>query len=207
MKKFAILLTAAFVMTLILDSCSVQKRYHRKGFTVNWNNTSVKMKKNRQVIHSESIQEDIIVSDSKKTEKLKNKYEAPIEIDLANKNLNHPVAIDMMFNRPQNNIGGEKIENEKFNNAISNRALSKKEVKSTKKEAKAIIKEIKKEQKKQGSNTDTALLVILALFFPPLAVYLYEGYRTDRCTVNLILSLLCGLPGVIHALIVVLEGR
>ena len=207
MKKFAILLTAALAMTLLLDSCSVQKRYHRKGFTVNWNNTSVKMKKNRQVIHSESIQEDIIVSDSKKTEKLKNKYEAPIKIDLANKNLNHPVAIDMLFNGPQNKIGEEKIESKKFNNAISNRALSKKEVKSTKKEAKAIIKEIKKEQKKQGSNTDTALLVILALFFPPLAVYLYEGYWTDRCTVNLILSLLCGLPGIIHALIVVLEGR
>ena len=208
MKKFAILLTAAFAMTLILDSCSVQKRYHRKGFTVNWNNTSVKMKKNRQVIQSENIQEeDIIVSDSKKTEKLKNKYEAPIKIDLANKNLNHPVAIDMLFNGPQNKIGEEKIESKKFNNAISNRALSKKEVKSTKKEAKAIIKEIKKEQKKQGSNTDTALLVILALFFPPLAVYLYEGYWTDRCTVNLILSLLCGLPGIIHALIVVLEGR
>ena len=207
MKKFAILLTAALAMTLLLDSCSVQKRYHRKGFTVNWNNTSVKMKKNRQVIHSESIQEDIIVSDSKKTEKLKNKYEAPIKIDLANKNLNHPVAIDMLFNGPQNNIGEEKIESKKFNNAISNRTLSKKEVKSTKKEAKAIIKEIKKERKKQGSNTDTALLVILALFFPPLAVYLYEGAWTDRCTVNLILSLLCGLPGIIHALIVVLEGR
>ena len=207
MKKFAILLTAALAMTLLLDSCSVQKRYHRKGFTVNWNNTSVKMKKNRQVIHSESIQEDIVVSESKKTEKLKNKYEAPIKIDLANKNLNHPVAIDMLFNGPQNKIGEEKIESKKFNNAISNRALSKKEVKSTKKEAKAIIKEIKKEQKKQGSNTDTALLVILALFFPPLAVYLYEGYWTDRCTVNLILSLLCGLPGIIHALIVVLEGR
>ena len=207
MKKFAILLTAALAMTLLLDSCSVQKRYHRKGFTVNWNNTSVKMKKNRQVIHSESIQEDIVVSESKKTEKLINKYETPIKIDLANKNLNHPVAIDMLFNGPQNNIGEEKIESKKFNNAISNRALSKKEVKSTKKEAKAIVKEIKKEQKKQGSNTDTALLVILALFFPPLAVYLYEGYWTDRCTVNLILSLLCGLPGIIHALIVVLEGR
>ena len=176
MKKIATLCTVAFGMTLLLDSCSVQKRYHRKGFTVNWNNTSVKMNKNRKVVHSESIQEDIIVSDSKKTEKLKNKYEAPIKIDLANKNLNHPVAIDMLFNGPQNNIGEEKIESKKFNNAISNRALSKKEVKSTKKEAKAIIKEIKKEQKKQGSNTDTALLVILALFFPPLAVYLYEGY-------------------------------
>ena len=85
--------------------------------------------------------------------------------------------------------------------------LNEQKAKSTKKEAKAIIKAIKKDQKKQGSNTDIALLVILALFIPPLAVYLYEGYWTDRCTINLILTLLCGIPGMIHALIVILEGR
>ena len=211
MKKIATLFTVAFGMTLLLDSCSVQKRYHRKGFTVNWNTTSVKMNKNRKVVHSESIQEDIIVSNSKKTEKLKNKYQAPITIDFANKNLNHPLEIDMVLNRSQENIREEKIENKKFNYAISNRALSKKEIKSTKKDTKAIIKAIKKEQKKQGANTDTVLLVLLAVFLPiigaPLAVYLYEGYWTERCTINVILSLLCGLPGVIHAIIVIFEGR
>ena len=207
MKKIATLFTILFAMILVLDSCSVQKRYHRKGFTVNWNNASVKMNKNRKVVHSESIQEDIIVSNSKKTEKLKNKYQAPITIDFANKNLNHPLEIDMVLNRSQENIREEKIENKKFNYAISNRELSKIEVKSTKKDAKAIIKAIKKEQKKQGANTDIVLLVLLAILLPPLAVYLYEGYWTDRCTINLILTLLCGIPGVIHALIVVLEGR
>ena len=83
MKKFALLLTAAFTMTLVLDSCSVQKRYHRKGFTVNWNNASVKMNKNRKVIHSESTQEETVVSNLKKTEKLKNKYETPASNDVA----------------------------------------------------------------------------------------------------------------------------
>ena len=73
MKKFALLLTVAFALTLLLDACSVQKRYHRKGFTVNWNNASVKMDKHRKVIHSESIQEEIVVSDSKKREKLTKK--------------------------------------------------------------------------------------------------------------------------------------
>ena len=52
---------------------------------------------------------------------------------------------------------------------------------------------------------DKVLLVILAFFLPPLAVYLYEGSWTKRCTTNLILTLLCGLPGLIHALIVILE--
>ena len=52
---------------------------------------------------------------------------------------------------------------------------------------------------------DKVLLIVLAFFLPPLAVYLYEGEWTKRCTTNLILTLLCGLPGLIHALIVILE--
>ena len=202
MKKFALLLTVAFVLTLLLDACSVQKRYHRKGFTVNWNNTSVKMNKHRKVVNSESIQEEIVVSDSKKREKLTKKYQAPSTNDLVNKNASHPSIMDVRLNSSEDKIRENKISNK----ASSTRELSKKDVRSTKKEAKKIIKVIKK-QKKQGSNTDTVLLVILCFFLPPLAVYLYEGYWTERCTINLILSLLCGFPGLIHALVVVLGNR
>jgi len=56
-------------------------------------------------------------------------------------------------------------------------------------------------------DTSTLLLVILALLLSPVAVYLYEGSWTNRVTLNLILWLLCGLPGVIHALIVILGNK
>ena len=79
MKKFALLLTAAFSMTLILDSCSVQKRYHRKGFTVNWNNASVNMKKNRKVVHTETIQDGVIMSNATKKENLIRNYRYPLQ--------------------------------------------------------------------------------------------------------------------------------
>lgn len=62
----------------------------------------------------------------------------------------------------------------------------------------------KNDAQESGFRADTVLLVILCFLLPPLAVYLYEGSWTSRCTVNLILTLLCGLPGVIHGLIVVL---
>ena len=206
MKKFALLLTVAFALTLLLDACSVQKRYHRKGFTVNWNNASVKMNKHRKVVHSELIQEEIVVSDSKKRAKLTKKYQAPAKNDMVNNSTSHPSAIDLRLNSSEDKIREYKLSN----NESPVRELSKKDVKSTKREAKAIIKVIKKEQKKQGSNTDTLLLVILCFFMPigaPLAVYLYEGYWTERCTINVILSLLCGVPGIIHALIVIFGNR
>ena len=201
MKKIATLFTILFAMILVLDSCSVQKRYHRKGFTVNWNNASVKMNKNRKVIHSESIQKDIVVSNSKKTEKLTKTYQAPAKNYIVHNDTSHPSAIDLSLNNSE-----AKIRDKISNKESSTRELSKIEVKSTKKDAKAIIKVIKKEQKKQGANTDIVLLVLLAILLPPLAVYLYEGYWTDRCTINLILTLLCGL-GIIHALVVILGNR
>jgi uncharacterized membrane protein YqaE (UPF0057 family) len=78
------------------------------------------------------------------------------------------------------------------------------EVQTTVKATTVFEKAAQREAAK-GGDVDPVVLIILAIFLPPLAVYLYEGSWTKRCTVNVILTLLCGLPGMIHALIVVLE--
>ncbi len=83
----------------------------------------------------------------------------------------------------------------------------------TRKELKQVAKQARKEYKKarkqdnKNDDTNTLLLVILAIILPPLAVYLYEDGWTSRVTLNLILTLLCGLPGMIHALIVILGKK
>jgi len=67
-----------------------------------------------------------------------------------------------------------------------------------------------KKAKKNGwsaAEVSTILLVILSFFIPPLAVFLYEGEWTNRVLLNIILTLLCGIPGVIHALIVILGNK
>ncbi|MEO6638001.1 MAG: YqaE/Pmp3 family membrane protein [Ginsengibacter sp.] len=83
--------------------------------------------------------------------------------------------------------------------------LSRKERKSRVKEVKSEIKKFKSE-KKEGSepSTNQLLLVILAILLPPLAVYLHEGEINGKFWLDLILTLLFFLPGVIYALIVVL---
>ena len=54
---------------------------------------------------------------------------------------------------------------------------------------------------------DDVVLAILCLFIPPLAVYLYEGGITQRFWINLILTLLFALPGIIHAFVVIFAGK
>ncbi|GAM18512.1 hypothetical protein SAMD00019534_016870 [Acytostelium subglobosum LB1] len=47
-------------------------------------------------------------------------------------------------------------------------------------------------------------LCILAIFLPPLAVLIRKGC-SDKFWINLILTLLLWIPGVIHAFIVILD--
>jgi uncharacterized membrane protein YqaE (UPF0057 family) len=95
-------------------------------------------------------------------------------------------------------------------------ALPKKEKRSKIKQAKQAIKEFKR-QKKNGMDpsTDTLLLVIIAIFIPPLAVYLHQGETNNKFWITTLLfvlgiiasflfSWLLILASIIYALIVIL---
>jgi uncharacterized membrane protein YqaE (UPF0057 family) len=95
-------------------------------------------------------------------------------------------------------------------------ALPKKEKKAKIKEARKAIKEFK-QQKKRGMDpsTDTLLLVIIAIFIPPLAVYLHQGETNNKfwiTTLLFVVGIIAGfifswlliLASIIYALIVIL---
>ncbi|MEO7120124.1 MAG: YqaE/Pmp3 family membrane protein [Ginsengibacter sp.] len=84
--------------------------------------------------------------------------------------------------------------------------LSRKEKRERIKMVKSQLKEFKHEKRDGNeSSTNQVLLVILAILLPPLAVYLHEGVINGKFWLDLILTLLFFLPGVIYALIVVLK--
>ena len=61
------------------------------------------------------------------------------------------------------------------------------------------------DKKSAPLDDNTILLVILAIIIPPLAVYLKYNEFGKPFIWNVILTLLCGLPGIIHALYHVLK--
>lgn len=98
------------------------------------------------------------------------------------------------------------IDDAVVNDAMSQfKSLSRVERKMRLQEVKAKMKEFKANKASAQPSTNTLLLVILALLLPPLAVYLHEGVINGKFWLNLILTLLFFIPGVIHALIVVLS--
>lgn len=96
--------------------------------------------------------------------------------------------------------------------------LSKKAKRDRIKEIKTAIKQFKAEKKAgEDINTNTLLLVVLGILIPPLAVYLHQGETNNVFWINVLLTvlgyLLLGfagviflgsIPGIIHALIVIL---
>ncbi len=84
-------------------------------------------------------------------------------------------------------------------------SLTRKERKERIKLAKAEIRNYKAMKKDVAEpSTNQLLLVILAILLPPLAVYLHEGTINNKFWLDLVLTLLFFIPGVIYALIVVL---
>jgi uncharacterized membrane protein YqaE (UPF0057 family) len=71
---------------------------------------------------------------------------------------------------------------------------------------KAAQKKMKKAMKAADGSApdedDKILIYVLAFLLPPLAVFLCYEMEDNKFLVNLILTLLCFLPGVIHALVV-----
>ena len=92
---------------------------------------------------------------------------------------------------------------EKFS---SKSELSKPEKKEIKKEIKAEIKSIKHELKNENStNNETLLLAIIAIFIPPLAVFLLFDDITTEFWIDLLLTFLLFIPGMIYALYLILS--
>lgn len=84
-------------------------------------------------------------------------------------------------------------------------SLSAKQKRERYKAVKQEIKKYRKEKRRTGAaDTDTLLLVILAILLPPLAIYLHQGEINNKFWLGLILTLLFWVPGIIYALIVIL---
>jgi uncharacterized membrane protein YqaE (UPF0057 family) len=208
MKKLSLLLVVAFMSTLILDSCTVQKRYHRKGFNVNWNHTSIGGKKDKNKISYESSEEEIaevektspssvtVISNEVKikeaaTPQVVNAYEA-----LENENSIASVnEINTQINTTRSTAFNSTTSSE--NEVASHKSMNKKEIK----------KELKKQNKKSSSDVPIVLLYILCFLIPPLAVGLATDWDLTPVLWNLVWCLICGLPGVIHAIIHVSRNR
>ncbi|MFN5346236.1 MAG: YqaE/Pmp3 family membrane protein, partial [Bacteroidota bacterium] len=80
-------------------------------------------------------------------------------------------------------------------------------VKDKIKAAKTINKLKKAAKRGDADGIPTVVLFILAVLLPPIAVGLVTDWDLEQTLINVGLTFLCWLPGIVHAIIVVSRAR
>ena len=201
MKK--ILLVAASILFLVA-SCTVEKRVYRNGFNVQWHAMNGISKKDKNV-EINSVDEEIAVAQVIKAPKVAvsttNVYEEIASESTPTTLTQNDVAsvevspIENEAKNIANDIKGMAeltIQNSLKNNEV--KQVSKQEMKSLRKAIKTA---------KKTDDVPLGLLYVLCFFFPFIAVGIVTDWDLTAVLINFLLCCLCGLPGIIHALIIV----
>ena len=187
------------LIVVVVSSCTMEKRVHQPGFYMDWHHlfSNHKEVKTAKVSSNPASTEDVAVAmSSKQSVSVSTVVNEPI----------HVITPSSVAKAEKKAVVSEIKMNKATLRAIrtndfSNVTASAQKLVSAKAQSLSGLFQ----QSQTGAKPDQVLLVILAILLPPIAVYLYQGRWDGTCWLNLILTLLCGLPGVIHALIVVLK--
>jgi uncharacterized membrane protein YqaE (UPF0057 family) len=198
MKK-SLLLIAMFA--LLITSCTVEKRHYTDGYHVEWHN---KAGKNKKVDYKEE-------STATATQQTNQQQEAVAVVT------EQSAPAQQVENVPV--VSSEKLNVEKESISREEKQALRQSIREHKAMARSISRETRNDsevlgatnfsnsQISEASEPDKVLLIILAILIPPLALYLYEGEWTNRVLLNLILSILCWIPGLIHALVIIIGDK
>lgn len=194
MKKINLLIVLACIMAFA--SCSVEKRVHRKGYHVEWRGQKQTIQKADAVEESYAVVESAAIEEAPVVESVEPVLEpaAPVAVET-------PKAVEVEATKQ------EAATYAKQNITKKDLRKAAREMKSEMRSGYSNVGSIKVDDFGSNSEPSKGVLVLICFFIPPLAVYLYEGDWTKRCTVNLILTLLCGLPGFIHGLVLILGDK
>lgn len=201
MKTTSLLLTF-LVVTMLFTACSIEKRHYNSGYHVEWysqNGKNQKVQKAEQPLETESstiaLEGPALDIARVETEELSavedfsiSKEESAAQAGV----VNHSQSVSKKAELSAPAVKVEKVKTDKVK--ISQERGFTAQTFDSQTELSAL-----------ASDVDLIVLVILAIFLPPLAVFLHSGI-TNRFWISLVLTLLFWVPGVIYALLVVLDA-
>ena len=205
MKK---LLLAILVVGFAISSCSIERRLHQKGFHVEWNKNLSSLKKDKKekqdYVSSEALEEIAIVS-PKTTKSPSVNSNSAISVDgvSINESIEAPVFVEDNTTNEVNSQESSVVNNtkiEKVKKAISAPKASSSEKVASANKTMASTKIVKKALK---DDVPIGLLYVLCFFIPFLAVGLATNWDINKVLINILWTFLCGIPGIIHAIIIV----
>ena len=197
MKK--ILLITASILFLVA-SCTVEKRVYRNGFNVQWHamNGHAKKDKNMEVSSVEEVETvaKVVVS-PKDNSKTASVYEMPTqEVITVSQNDEASIQLNSIAVPTQvvnvKGMADQTVSANQKNKEV--KQISKQEMKSLKKAVKS---------QKKSDDVPVELLYLLCFFVPFVAVGIVTDWDIPTVLINILWTALCGIPGIIHAFIIV----
>ncbi len=182
-------LSVVIVASILITSCSVEKRHYTSGYSVQWNSkkTTVSATEASYVAKQQSKTEN------KKTTENKTVVQTPAEqVATTNSTVNKTLVASANKTAYAPNT---KTKVNSFENTVANNNAK-------------IVERVVTNQKSSGGDTNLIIEIILCFFpfFNLIAMYLKDGkHITLNFWVDLILDCLFFLPGIVFALLVVLD--
>ncbi len=186
LKQLSTLLIVIFALSSCNSSIQVVKKRHSNGYYVSVGSD----------IHKNH---DVSNTAKQENKKIKLQDATPVNESMESEEVTSTERIVSASAEISNN--SQSKSNSESNNTLVKSKKKKTSKLSKIKKIKALKKELKK-SKNSDVDTNTLLLVILAILLPPLAVYLLKGV-TNQFWISLILTLLLWLPGIIYALLLI----
>lgn len=199
MKKQLLLILA---ISLFFVGCTMEKRHYNSGYHVEWYSQKGKVKKAEPAAQPEKEAEQPMIAQS---ENIGNVNETVVDAPMIAEQIATPVASETRASIPAKKMEKQITKAQKKENLRNEMNAERNVSKSVEKGfvAQSSISEMDTANSSM-SDVPMILLVILAIILPPLAVYLHSGIGTPFW-ISLILTLLFWVPGVIYALLVVLD--
>ncbi|MFM6935571.1 MAG: YqaE/Pmp3 family membrane protein [Flavobacteriales bacterium] len=187
----------------LIASCTVEKRIYRNGFNVQWHAMNGISKKDKNVMDEMPSEEvfvaQTIVSPKSKVQVADVYTTASTEVttdntaDVASIS-NQPLILDVKKDEVSGvkGMAAQTIQNH-------HKELKKGSV------AKQVMKAIStsKKQSQKSNDVPVGLLYVLCFFIPFVAVGIVTDWDITTVLINVLWTALCGIPGIIHAIIVV----
>lgn len=196
MKKASLL---SLAMILLLASCSVKKRVYMAGYHVEWHKSKNTVAKENSSKHENP---SLLVHQKSQTLVQLQNPEMVFENALVSE-----VAKQQSVNAETKalyTVAKSVNTTPNFAKSSATNVLKKKIVSAG---VKSVLKQKLSSSSKSSDDIDIVLLYILCVLIPFVAVGLVTDWEVKDVVINLLLSLLCWIPGIIHAFIKVNENR
>jgi uncharacterized membrane protein YqaE (UPF0057 family) len=198
MKKNYLLLIALLIV--FASSCTITKRRYNSGYHIEWKHAATKVEKINQDNELAKVETNSI--DANKAEETSASASLESNIAPANTTVSNPISeapksLTQKSVAKKSTTRSSNVSPATFETPVQSKTSTEAFV--------PVTDHVDAAESHTSNDVDFVVLVILAIFLPPLAVYLHQGSLNDMFWISVLLTLLLILPGSVFALLLIFD--